>query len=247
MYILGVFTSLIAGIILSRFIKEGEYTGFFMELPNYQLPRFKNIGITCFTKAKSFVWQAGKIIFLVSLVLWFLTSFGPKNKIHEIEKDLEAKVQSHAMSQKEANMLFSSERQRYSYAGYFGKAIEPVISPLGFDWRIGISLITSFIAREVSVGSMATIYGVGEDDFINIRKKMQQEKNRVTGEPVFSIAVCLSLMVFYALAMQCASTVAVVYKETKSWKWPLLQFVLMSITAWLASFVVFNLVSKVLL
>lgn len=241
MYLLGVFTSLIAGVILSRFIKKSEYTGFFMELPSYQLPRAKNIGITCLSKAKSFVWQAGKIIFMVSLVLWFLSSFGPTHKMDAVEKEVATKIINKEMNQQEADLYLALERQQYSYAGYFGKMIEPVIKPLGFDWRIGISLITSFIAREVFVGSMATIYGVGQTDYVNIRKKMQAEINPKTHQPQFSIAVCLSLMVFYALAMQCASTVAVVYKETKSWKWPAMQFVLMSITAWIASWVVYNL------
>lgn len=243
MYLLGVVTSLIAGVVLSKFIKTTDYTGFFMEMPNYQWPRLKNIGITCFTKAKSFVWEAGKIIFMVSIVLWYLTSFGPKEKFKEIEQQVSFEVSTNKISQEEAGLKMALQKQEYSYAGYFGKTIEPLIKPLGFDWRIGISLITSFIAREVFVGSMATIYGAGQDDFVNIRKKMQAEINPVTHKPSFSIAVCLSLMVFYALSLQCVSTIAVVYKETKTWKWPMLQFVLMSITAYLASWVVFNIFS----
>ncbi len=240
MYLLGVITSLLAGIVLSRFIKNTDTTGFFMELPTYQLPRLKNIGITCFTKAKSFVWEAGKIIFLVSIVLWYLTSFGPSEKFKEIEENVAYELRTNKISAEDANLSLALQKQEHSYAGYFGKTIEPLIKPLGFDWRIGISLITSFIAREVFVGSMATIYGAGQDDFVNIRKKMQAEINPVTHKPTFSIAVCLSLLVFYALAMQCASTIAVVFKETKSWKWPTLQFLLMSVTAWVASWVVFN-------
>ncbi len=243
MYLLGVITSLGAGIVLSWFIKNTEYSGFLMELPKYQLPRLKNIGLTCLTKAKSFVWEAGKIIFLVCLALWYLTSFGPKEKFKQIEEEVAYEVRTNKLSVEEANLKLALEKQQYSYAGYFGKSIEPLIKPLGFDWRIGISLITSFIAREVFTGSMATIYGVKEDDFVNIRKKMQAEINPATGKPFFSVAVCLSLMVFYALAMQCASTIAVVYKETKSWKWPALQFVLMSITAWLGSWAVFEIFS----
>lgn len=243
MYLLGVFTSLIAGVVLSRFIKRSDYTGFFMELPNYQIPRAKNIVITCYTKAKSFVWQAGKIIFMVSLVLWFLTSFGPNDKVAVFEKQLNEQVAQNQMTEQEAGLALGKKRQEYSYAGYFGKAIEPFIAPMGFDWRIGISLITSFIAREVFVGSMATIYGVGEDDFVNIRQKMAAEINPETNTSFFSIAVCLSLMVFYALSMQCVSTIAVVYKETKTWKWPILQFCLMSATAYLASWLVYQIFS----
>ncbi len=243
MYILGVITSLIAGVVLSRFIKNTDYTGFYMEMPHYQLPRFKNVLITCYSKAKSFVWQAGKIIFLVSLVLWFLTSFGPKEKMESIKTEVAQKVAKGQLTEEQGHLELGRQVQEYSYAGYFGKAIEPMIEPLGFDWRIGISLITSFIAREVFVGSMATIYGAGQDDFVNIRKKMKMEVDTVTQKPKFSIAVCLSLMVFYALSLQCVSTIAVVYKETRSWKWPALQFVLMSATAWVASWIVFMLFS----
>ena len=243
MYLLGVVASLLTGIILSRFIKNTDYTGFFMELPKYQIPKFKNVVTTCLSKAKSFVLQAGKIIFLVSLVLWYLTSFGPKKKFEQIEAQIAYGLKTNTINAEEAKLNMAMEKQKYSYAGYFGRSIEPLIKPLGFDWRIGISLITSFIAREVFTGSMATLYGVRQDDFVNIRKKMQSEINPVTNKPIYSIAVCLSLMVFYALAMQCASTVAVVYKETKSWKWPLFQFLFMGIVAWLGSWVVFNIFS----
>lgn len=243
MYLLGVGTSLIAGVVLSRFIKSNDYTGFYMELPHYQIPRFKNVWITCYEKAKSFVWQAGKIIFLVSLVLWFLTSFGPKEKMKSVRRDVREMVKSGSISREDAHLELARQIQEHSFAGYFGKAIEPMIEPMGFDWRIGISLITSFVAREVFVGSMATIYGAGQDDFVNIRKKMKEEKNPVTGKPVFSVAVCLSLMIFYALSLQCVSTIAVVYKETRTWRWPLLQFVLMSVTAYIASWAVFSMFS----
>ncbi|NUM30973.1 MAG: ferrous iron transport protein B [Bacteroidetes bacterium] len=240
MYILGVITSLIAAVVLSKVIKNTEHSGFIMEMPNYQIPRLKNIATTCYIKAKSFIWEAGKIIFIISMILWYLTSFGPSNKIHNIEQNIAEKVMKGELSHEQANSELMSEKQKYSYAGYFGRSIEPFIKPLGFDWRIGISLITSFIAREVFVGSMATIYGTSEENFVNIREKMQSEINPETNQPFFSIATCLSLMVFYALAMQCASTLAVVYKETKRWKWPIIQFVLMGITAWLASFVTYN-------
>ncbi|MCB9251954.1 MAG: ferrous iron transport protein B [Flavobacteriales bacterium] len=240
MYMLGVITSLVAGVVLSRFIKNTDYTGFYMELPHYQVPRLKNILLTCYSKAKSFVWEAGKIIFLVSIILWFLTSYGPGNKMNEIKSEISNKLHKKEISREEAKLLKAKHVQEYSYAGYFGKAIEPLIEPMGFDWRIGISLITSFIAREVFVGSMATIYGAGQDDFVNIRKKMKEDRDESGMRPKFSIAICLSLMVFYALALQCASTIAVVYKETRTWKWPALQFILMSLTAYIASWIVFN-------
>lgn len=240
MYLLGVVTSLIAAVVLSKIIKNKEHSGFIMEMPNYQIPRLKNITTTCYIKAKSFIWEAGRIIFIISMILWYLTSFGPSEKIKNIEQTIAEKVIKGEISHEQATHQLLSEKQKYSYAGYFGRSIEPLIKPLGFDWRIGISLVTSFIAREVFVGSMATIYGTSEEDFVNIREKMQTEINPATNKPYFSIATCLSLMVFYALAMQCASTLAVVYKETKGWKWPLLQFVLMGITAWIASFATYN-------
>ena len=243
MYLLGVITTLLTGIILSRLIKPSENSGFFMELPKYQWPRYKNVLITCFSKARSFVWEAGKIIFVVSLVLWYLTSFGPREKYKKIEEEVAYEVRTSKISLDEADLKLAYQKQEYSYAGYFGKTIEPAIKPLGFDWRIGIALITSFIAREVFVGSMATIYGAGQDDFINIRKKMEAEINPISKQPTFSVAVCLSLMFFYALALQCVSTMAVVYKETQSWKWPIIQFIFMSAMAWLASWGVFNLFS----
>jgi ferrous iron transport protein B len=243
MYLVGVITTLLTGIVLSRILKPSENSGFFMELPKYQWPRLKNVLITCIYKAKSFVWEAGKIIFIVSLILWYLTSFGPKEKYKKIEEEVAYEVRTNKLSFDEAESKLAFQKQEFSYAGYFGKMIEPAIKPLGFDWRIGIALITSFIAREVFVGSMATIYGAGQDDFVNIRKKMEAEINPITHKPTFSIAVCLSLMFFYALALQCVSTMAIVYKETQSWKWPIIQFIFMSSLAWLASWGIYNLFS----
>jgi ferrous iron transport protein B len=172
-------------------------------------------------KSRSFVAEAGKVILIVSVVLWFLASYGPT-----------------------ANQSFSIQeapKLDESYAGHFGKAIEPAIKPIGFNWKIGIALITSFAAREVFVGTMSTIYSVGdEENFDQIRDKMRKD-TLANGKPVYSIGVVLSLMVFYAFAMQCMGTLAVVYKETKSWKWPAIQFVYMTVLAYIGSWVTFNL------
>ena len=221
MYVLGTVAALIAAVVFKWIIKHDIPSYFIMELPVYHVPRWKNIWQTCWQKSLSFITEAGKVILLVSIVLWFLASYGPDGES--------------GFSVKESVNL------EESYAGHFGKGIEPAIRPLGFNWKIGISLITSFAAREVFVGTMSTIYSIGdEDNFDQLRDKMNKD-TLPNGEPVYSIAVVLSLMVFYAFAMQCMSTLAVVYRETKSWKWPAIQFVYMTALAYLGSWVVFNL------
>jgi ferrous iron transport protein B len=223
MYILGTVAALVAAIVFKWFIKYNIPSYFIMELPVYHSPRWGNIWVNCWQKSRSFVTEAGKVILIISVVLWFLASYGPK-------ADQSLGIQE-------------SPTLEQSYAGHFGKAIEPSIAPIGFDWKIGIALITSFAAREVFVGTMSTIYSVGdEDNFDQLREKMNKDRHK-NGEPVYSLAVILSLMVFYAFAMQCMSTLAVVYKETRSWKWPMIQFGYMTILAYFGSWVVFSLFS----
>lgn len=221
MYVLGTVAALVAALVFKWIIKHNIPSYFIMELPIYHPPRWKNIWMTCWQKSLSFITEAGKVILIVSMVLWFLASYGPKP-----EKRL---------------AIQDAPSIEESYAGHFGKAIEPTIKPIGFNWKIGIALITSFAAREVFVGTMSTIYSVDdEENFEQIRVKMSKDQN-TDGSPVYSLAVVLSLMVFYAFAMQCVSTLAVVYKETKSWKWPTIQFAYMTVLAYAASFVVFQL------
>lgn len=223
MYVLGTAAALVAAVVFKWIIKHDIPSYFIMELPYYHPPRWKNIWMACWQKSLSFVKEAGKVILLIAMVLWFLASYGPKP-----EKTL---------SMQEAPSL------EQSYAGHIGKVIEPTIKPIGFNWKIGIALITSFAAREVFVGTMSTIYSIDdEEDFTQIRQKMMKDRT-ADGEPVYSIAVILSLMVFYAFAMQCMSTLAVVYKETRSLKWPVIQFTYMTGLAYVASWVVFNLFS----
>ena len=223
MYVLGTVAALVAAVIFKWFIKYNIPSYFIMELPVYHSPRWGNIWVNCWQKSRSFVTEAGKIILIISVVLWFLASYGPKT--------------DQSLSIQESPSL------EQSYAGHFGKAIEPSIAPIGFDWKIGIALITSFAAREVFVGTMSTIYSVGdEEDFDQLREKMKKDRNQ-HGEPVYSLAVILSLMVFYAFAMQCMSTLAVVYKETRSWKWPTIQFVYMTVLAYFGSWVIFSVFS----
>ena len=221
MYVLGTVAALVAAVVFKWLIKHDIPSYFIMELPIYHPPRWNNIWINCWQKSLSFVKEAGKVILIVSVVLWFLASYGPTD-----ESNLQLK---------------QADKIEESYAGYFGKAIEPSIKPLGFNWKIGISLITSFAAREVFVGTMSTIYSVGdEENFEQIREKMNKDTDE-NGKPVYTLAVVLSLMVFFAFAMQCMSTLAVVYKETKTWKWPAIQFVYMTTLAYLSSWLVFNL------
>lgn len=223
MYVLGTVAALVAAIVFKWFIKYNIPSYFIMELPVYHSPRWGNIWVNCWQKSRSFVTEAGKVILIISVVLWFLASYGPK-------ADQSLGIQE-------------SPTLEQSYAGHFGKAIEPSIAPIGFDWKIGIALITSFAAREVFVGTMSTIYSVGdEDNFDQLREKMNKDRHK-NGEPVYSLAVILSLMVFYAFAMQCMSTLAVVYKETRSWKWPMIQFGYMTVLAYFGSWVVFSLCS----
>jgi ferrous iron transport protein B len=222
MYFVGTVASLLAALVFKFFIKQRGLSYFIMELPVYHSPRWKNIGHTVWHKSKSFVLEAGKVILIVSVFLWFLASYGPNTE--------EGSIRPVEIEQLEA-----------SYAGYFGKTIEPAIKPMGFNWKIGIALITSFAAREVFVGTMSTIYSVeDEENITSIRSRMQADTEPDTGLPVYSLAVVVSLMIFYAFAMQCISTLAVVYKETKQLKWPILQFVYMTGLAYLASFVAFQ-------
>jgi len=221
MYVLGTAAALIAAVVFKWIIKHDVPSYFIMELPVYHAPRWKNIWMNMWQKSRSFVAEAGKVILIVSVVLWFLASYGPRTgKTFSIQE---------------------STQLEQSYAGYFGKSIEPAIEPIGFNWKIGIALITSFAAREVFVGTMSTIYSVGdEENFNQIRDKMRTD-TLSNGKPVYSIGVVLSLMVFYAFAMQCMGTLAVVYKETKSWKWPAIQFVYMTALAYLGSWITFSL------
>lgn len=238
LYTIGFLSALTAAWLFTKFIKSKEKSYFIMELPVYRLPRMKSILLTIIEKVKIFLVDAGKVIVAISIILWVLSSHAPNNAFQKIEE----KYATSTIENK--NAIIASEKLESSYAGIIGKSIEPVIAPLGFNWKIGISLITSFAAREVFVGTMATIYSVGnEDDTQSIRQKMMNEKNPATGEKMYSIAVGISLMLFYAFALQCMSTIAIVKRETNSWKWPIIQFIYLGCLAYLASFVAFHIFS----
>jgi ferrous iron transport protein B len=197
------------------------------------MPRWNNVLLTMYQKVKAFVFEAGKVIVAVSIVLWVLASYGPADSQERAERVYESSTYTEKYTPQEIERLKASAKLEYSYAGILGRAIEPVIKPLGFDWKIGIALITSFAAREVFVGTMAVIYSVDADEANteSVQQKMRSAKNPDTGLPVFTTAVAFSLMIFYAFAMQCMSTLAVVYRETKSWRWPAIQFGYMTVMA----------------
>jgi ferrous iron transport protein B len=240
LYLIGFIAAIGAAFVLKYLIKSKEQSYFIMELPIFRLPQAKQVGIVIYDKVKVFLFEAGKIIVAISIILWLMASFAPGNRMADIEKKYALTANQYTVEEK--NNLIAAEQLEASYAGMAGKAIEPLIAPLGFDWKIGISLVTSFAAREVFVGTMATIYSVGDEaDERSIRIKMKEEINPVTLQPVYSTAVAFSLMIFYAFAMQCMSTIAVVYRETGGYKWPLIQFLFMAALAYLSSFGVYQL------
>ena len=238
LYLLGLIFALIVSYVLKGFIKLKEKSFFILELPVYRSPRWKNAGITMIEKAKIFVTDAGKIIMLISLLLWFLSSFGPGERMNKVEEKYALMIKQNPQQKNILQKNLSAEKLQNSYAGILGQAIEPAIKPLGYDWKIGIALITSFAAREVFVGTMATLYSVEENDNSSLREKLQSAKNE-DGSKVYTLAAGLSLMVFYVLAMQCMSTLAVVKRETKSWKWPVIQFAYMTGLAYVMSLLVY--------
>lgn len=241
LYLIGISAALMASYVFKKVLKSDEFSFLMLELPEYRKPHWKNVFYTLYEKVSSFMFGAGKIILLVSLVLWFLASFGPKIPMEQASNEAIIEASMLKADPQQTELLIASRKLEASYAGYAGRLIEPVIKPLGFDWKIGIALITSFAAREVFVGTISTLYSIGKDaDNLTIRQKLQQEKN-AEGKPVFTMAVALSLVLFYLFAMQCVSTLATVYRETKSWKWPVIQFVYMTGTAYVVSFFVYQL------
>lgn len=243
MYIFSLVSAIIVAFVFKLILKGRERGYFIMELPVYRMPRWNNVAFSMYDRSKAFVLQAGKVIIAVSVILWVLASYGPGDRFEKIEQKYKQPQYTKHLSPDDLDRAVSSEKLENSYAGTLGHFIEPVIRPLGFDWKIGIALITSFAAREVFVGTMATIYSVdgNAEKIESVQQKMGSAKNPETGQPVFTLAVAFSLMMFYAFAMQCASTMAVVYRETKDWRWPAVQFAYMTVLAYAASFVVYNL------
>ena len=242
MYLIGFMAAIISAAAMKVILKTKERSFFVMELPTYKMPRWTNVGMTMYEKSKTFVLEAGKVILAVSIVLWVLASYGPKKRIETAEQTVTKNYPG--LEEAELENKIEAYKLENSYAGIFGKAIEPVIEPLGYDWKIGIALITSFAAREVFVGTMATIYSIGGvEDESTIKSRMRSEINPDTGLPRYDFATGFSLLIFYAFAMQCMSTLAVVYRETKGWKWPMLQLFYMTGLAYLSALLVYQVFS----
>ena len=240
LYLLGFGMAIFSSFILNKILKVKGKSFFVVEMPNYKLPLIKNVALNVFERTKSFVFGAGKIILAISIVLWFLASFGPGEDFKNAETIVAGNSKN--FSAEKLETAIASYKLEHSYIGIMGKAIEPVIAPLGYDWKIGIAVITSFAAREVFVGTLATIYSVGNaDNDETIKEKMREEVNPETGKKIFNFASGVSLLLFYAFAMQCASTLAVTRKETNSWKWPLAQLIFMSAFAYIVGLLAFQL------
>ncbi len=242
LYSLGIVFALLVSFLLKLFIKQKEKGFLLMELPDYKNPRWGNVFINVLEKVKIFIIDAGKIILAISIILWFLASFGPDMK--DSMDGLSKSSTYQTMTEAEQSQAMASCKLSNSYIGLLGKRMEPIIAPLGYDWKIGISLITSFAAREVFVGSLATIYAVQNEGAAQtlLIDRMRNEV-KADGTPVFTLASGVSLMVFYVFAMQCMATLAVVKRETNSWKWPIIQLVFMGALAYLSAWITFSILS----
>lgn len=245
LYMLGFATAIISAWGLNKVLDIKTKSFFVIEMPDYKLPLFKSVAINIVEKTKSFVVGAGKIILAISIILWVLASYGPGENFEHAEQIVTENYQNNTspetFSQDELDTKIASYKLENSYIGIAGRAIEPVVAPLGYDWKIGIALLTSFAAREVFVGTLATIYSVGSADTATIQERMAAEKNPILGGPLYNFASGISLLLFYAFAMQCMSTLAIVKQETNTWKWPVLQLVIMSGIAYVAALVAFQL------
>jgi len=244
LYLLGFAMALIVSKVMDMVIKVKEKTYFLMELPVYRAPRWKNVGITMLEKAKIFVTDAGKVILIISIILWGLSSFGPPSRMRALEKKYATLHQLQPTRTAQLNNEYATEKLANSYAGLVGHAIEPAIKPLGYDWKIGIALITSFAAREVFVGTMATLYSVGESENMDssLREKLADAR-WPDGRPVYTLGSGVSLLLFYVFALQCMSTMAITKRETRSWKYPIIQFLYMGVLAYAFAFVAYQLLS----
>ena len=233
LYLLGILAALASGWILKKVLKSEVTSLFVMELPNYRSPSWRSVKRTVFSKVGAFIKEAGKIILIISILLWFLASFGMPGQMSQAEELAKREGTQLGLDSQELADMVASKKMEASFAGVIGRGIEPIIEPLGYDWKIGIGLLCSFAAREVFIGSLATIYSIGsEEDEFRIREHLSLQTDPETGEKIFNYATALSLLLFFVFAMQCMSTLAVVRTETMSWKWPIIQFVVMTLLAY---------------
>ncbi len=255
MYLFGTVMALLVAWILSRTLLRGTYIPLVIEMPPYRIPHWPSIIRTVLRRGGDFMKTAGTIILICSMVMWVLLSF-PKNpemesrheaQMLELEQQVDEAATAESRSELEDRIAeleaaHAAAATRHSYAGRLGHAMEPIIEPLGFDWKIGVGIISAFAAREVFVSTMGVVFGVGEDvdeESRDLREKLWSD-SWPDGRRVFTPLVCLSLMVFFALACQCMSTIAVVRRETGGWGWPALMFAYMSVLAWVASLLVYQ-------
>ncbi|MDT0675277.1 ferrous iron transport protein B [Autumnicola musiva] len=242
LYLIGFGTAILSAWILHGILKIKTRTYFVIEMPNYKVPMLKNIGINVVEKTKSFVLGAGKIILAISIILWVLASYGPGENFSNAQEIVASGYNSETdVPAEKFEEDVASFKLKHSYIGIMGRGIEPVVAPLGYDWKIGIAIISSFAAREVFVGTLATIYSVGSDEEETIKNRMAAEVNPILGGPLFTLASGISLLLFYAFAMQCMSTLAIVKRETNTWKWPMLQLIIMSVFAYFVALLAFQL------
>lgn len=244
LYALGLVSALLVSLVMKWIVKTNEKSVLMLELPEFRSPRWGNVFLNLYEKLKVFVVDAGKVILAVSIILWAMASYGPSEKMQQAANKIQVPTEKTEENLAIYEQQVAAAKLENSYMGILGKTIEPVIRPLGYDWKIGISLLTSFAAREVFVGSMATIYSVHDDGETNsgLLSRMRNEK-RKDGTPVYSLATGLSLMIFYVYAMQCMATLAIVKRETNGWKWPLIQVGYMGVLAYLSAFVVYQIFS----
>ncbi|GAB2763069.1 ferrous iron transport protein B [Salinimicrobium soli] len=240
LYLLGFGMAIFSAWVLHKILKIKSKSYFVIEMPNYKMPMIKNVAINVVEKTKSFVVGAGKIILAISIILWVLASYGPGENFDNAEQIVKKEYSENTISQSELDNKIASYKLQHSYIGNIGQAIEPVVAPLGYDWKIGIAIVSSFAAREVFVGTLATIYSVGSDEEETIKARMSSETNVILGGPLFTFASGVSLLLFYAFAMQCMSTLAIVKRETNTWKWPLYQLFTMTTIAYIAALVAFQ-------
>jgi ferrous iron transport protein B len=244
LYLLGFVAAIGTALVMKMWVKTTEKSYLLMEMPTYRTPKWSNVGYTILEKTNAFVFEAGKVILAISIVLWVLASYGPGDAMQQAEQRVTAQAQQNNWSAEDTERVLAAEQLENSYAGKLGKFIEPAIRPLGYDWKIGIALITSFAAREVFVGTVSTIYSIGStDDTATVKGRLKAEVNPETGGPRFTPAVGFSLLIFYTFAMQCMSTLAIVRRETKGWKWPAIQLAYMTGLAYLSALAVYQLMA----
>lgn len=244
LYLLGIVAALGTALFFKFVLKSNERSTLMLELPEYRRPLMRNVGLNVWEKVKSFVVEAGQVILVISMILWALASYGPEAKMAAAEERAQSIATEQSLDADATADLTASLKLEASYAGHMGKFIEPAIAPLGFDWKMGVAIVCSFAAREVFVGTMATLYSVGSvDEEAGIIERLAAEKDPITGVSTYTPARSMSLLIFYVFAMMCMSTLAVVKRETNGWKWPVLQFVLMTGLAYVASLVVYQVMS----